>query len=144
MICADYVESTGRPYSIYCLDVKKLAGSEYVKRHNNTLKILAVKWAVYNGLLPEGTKWYNEKWDKGKVFEQEGRKMYWDWEHRLRIECRARRPDLTLEDNEKKTVMLVDMACPSEANKHAKREEKIRKYEQLCFEIRERQPGYTV
>ena len=48
---------------------KKLAGSEYVKRHNNALKVLSVKCAVNNGLLPEGTKWYNEKLDKGKVFE---------------------------------------------------------------------------
>ena len=29
---------------------KKLAGTEYVKRRNNTLKVLAVKWAVENGL----------------------------------------------------------------------------------------------
>ena len=36
------------------------------------------------------------------------------------------------------------MACPNEANKQATREEKIRKYGQLCFEIRERRPGYTV
>ena len=35
---------------------KKLAGSEYVKRHDNTLKVLAMKWAVENGLLPEETK----------------------------------------------------------------------------------------
>ena len=33
-----------------------LAGSEYVKRHDNTLKVLAMKWAVENGLLPEETK----------------------------------------------------------------------------------------
>ena len=35
---------------------KKLAGAEYVKQHNSTLKVLAVKWAVGNGLLPEDTK----------------------------------------------------------------------------------------
>ena len=30
---------------------KKLVGTEYVKRHNNTLKVLPVKWAVENALL---------------------------------------------------------------------------------------------
>ena len=35
---------------------KKLAGTEHVKRHNNTLEVLAVKWAVENRLLPEDTK----------------------------------------------------------------------------------------
>ena len=48
---------------------KKLVGREYVKRHNNTLKVLAVKWAVENGLLPKDTKWYTTKWEPGKVIE---------------------------------------------------------------------------
>ena len=40
---------------------KKVAGTEYAKGHNITLKVLAVKWAVENGLLPEDTKWYIER-----------------------------------------------------------------------------------
>ena len=62
----------------------------------------------------------------------------------MRTNCTARRPYLTLEDEEKKTMLLVDMACPNEANRQVKREEKIKKYEQLCFELRERREGYTV
>ena len=45
---------------------KKLAGSEYVRCHNNALKVLAVKWAMKKGLIPEETKWYAEKWGKEK------------------------------------------------------------------------------
>ena len=78
------------------------------------------------------------------MLENGGKKLYWDWEHRMRTTCTARRPDLTLEDDETKTILLVDMACPNEANKNAKREEKIKKYEQLCFETRERRNGFTV
>ena len=33
-----------------------------------------------------------------------------DWQHRMRTNCTARRPDLTVEDEEKKTILLVDMA----------------------------------
>ena len=40
---------------------KKLAGTEYLKRHDNALKVLAVKWAIKNGMLPEDTKWYTVK-----------------------------------------------------------------------------------
>lgn len=58
---------------------KKLARSEYVKRQDNTLKVLAVKW---DGLLPEQTKWYAVNWERGKVIENDGKKLYWDWEHR--------------------------------------------------------------
>ena len=36
------------------------------------------------------------------------------------------------------------MACPNENNKIAKRDEKIGKYNRLCFELRERREGYTV
>ncbi|CAB4040788.1 Hypothetical predicted protein [Paramuricea clavata] len=36
------------------------------------------------------------------------------------------------------------MACPYESNKDEKREEKIRKYQQLCYELRERRDGYKV
>ncbi|CAB4045676.1 Hypothetical predicted protein, partial [Paramuricea clavata] len=87
---------------------KKLAGSEYVRRHDNALKVLAVQWAIDNGLLPKGTKWYTEKWERGKVIANNGKKLYWDWEHRMRTSCTARRPDLTLEDSRKKEIMLLN------------------------------------
>ena len=57
---------------------KKLARSEYVHvRHDNV-----INWEVKNGLLPEGTKWYAEKWEKGKVIANDGKKLFWDWEHK--------------------------------------------------------------
>ena len=36
------------------------------------------------------------------------------------------------------------MACPSENNVDVKHAEKLQKYQQLAFVIRERQPGYNV
>ena len=145
MTNASYMGSTCRETVQHLLSgCKKLAGSEYVKRHGNTLKVPAVKWAVENGLLPEETKWYAVNWERGKVIKDDGKKLYWDWEYRMRTSCIARRPDLTLEDTAKKTILLIDMACPNESSKEAKREEKMRKYQQLCFELRERREGYTV
>ena len=123
---------------------KKLAGTEYLKCHDNTLKVLAVKWAIKNGMLPEDTKWYTVKWQRGTVLERNGQKLFWDWEHRMRTNCMERRPDLTLEDSANKTIVLVDMACLMESNRTKKRDDKVTKYQQLCFEIRERREGYTV
>ena len=60
---------------------KKLAGTEYLKRLDNALKVLAVKWAIKNGMLPEDTKWYTVKWQRGTVLERNGQKLFWDWEH---------------------------------------------------------------
>ena len=82
--------------------------------------------------MPEGTKWHAGKWKKGMVLENGGKILYWDWEHRMRTNCPARRPDLTLEGEEKR-FLLVDMASPNEANRQTKREEKIKKYEHLSL-----------
>ena len=121
-----------------------MAATEYVRRHDNALKILAVEWGKKEGLLVEKTVWYKERWGKGHVMENKGKKILWDWEHRMRTHCTARRPDLTLEDEIKKEIYIVDMACPGERNKEAKRNEKIAKYQQLCYEIRERRQNFKV
>ena len=62
----------------------------------------------------------------------------------MRTDCIARRSDLILEDKSKKTILLIDMACPNENNKIVKRDEKIGKCSRLCFELRERREDYTV
>ena len=62
----------------------------------------------------------------------------------MRTDCITSRPDLTWEVTSKKTILLIDMACPNENNKIAKQVEKIGKYNRLCFELRKRREGYTV
>ena len=111
---------------------------KYVKRHDNALIVLAGRWAIENGLIPEDTKWYNVKWKRGQVIESNGKKLLWDWEYRMKMNCIAMRPYLTLEDKDMKMILLIDMVCPNEAKKETKRDEKIRKYQQLCFKLRER------
>ena len=44
---------------------------------NNTLKVLAMKWAIENGLLTEETKWYAVNCECGKVIENDAKKLYW-------------------------------------------------------------------
>ena len=58
-------------------------------------------------------------------------KLFWDWKHPMRTNCIGRRPDLTLEDTSKKTILLINMAYPNECNKIAKRDKKIAKYNRL-------------
>ena len=73
-------------------------------------------WAV-----PEDTNWYTTNSERGKVIEKDGKKLFWDWEHPMKTDCVARRPDLTLEDASKKTIIVIDMACPNEHSKIAKK-----------------------
>lgn len=70
-----------------------------------------------------------EKWEKGMVIECGGKKLLWDWEYKMRTNCTARRPDLTVEDNERKQICIVNMAWLSESNGGNKRLEKSQKYQ---------------
>ena len=58
---------------------------------------------------------------RGRVTDNDGKKMCWDRKHKIRMNCTARRPDVTFEDNEK------------ESNKEEKRTEKIGRYEHRCL-----------
>ena len=51
--------------------------------YNNTLKVLAVKWPVENGRLPDDTNTKN--WVRGKVIEKDGKKLlHWKTNPRKR------------------------------------------------------------
>ena len=85
-LCGEYRETVQHLLA----GCQKLAGFEYVRRHDNALKILAVQWCTKNGLLLEGTKCYMDKWEKGKVIKRGGKKLLWNWEYRIRTICIAR------------------------------------------------------
>ena len=68
----------------------------------------------------------------------------WDFEFHLRKTTTSRRADLTLEDKQKKTIWICDMACPQERNIETKMNDKRTKYQQLAFGIRERRKEYKV
>ena len=54
---------------------KKLAATEFFRRNDNALKIMAVERRKRVGLLPEKTRWYNETWEKGHVIEKDEKKI---------------------------------------------------------------------
>ena len=106
--------------------------------------IMAVNWAKEYKLAGDEMVWYKERWERGAVFENDKGKLVWDFEFNLRKTTTARRPDLILEDNEKKKIWICDMACPQQHNIETKRIEKLTKYRQLAFETRERRQDYVV
>ena len=123
---------------------KVLANNEYLLRHNRALMIMAVAWAKEYELVSKDTVWYNERWERGTVMENDKGKLVWDFEFHLRKTTTARRPDLILEDKEKKKIWICDMACPQQRNIQAKRLDKLTKYRQLAYETRERRLGYEI
>ena len=51
---------------------------------------------------------------------------------------------MRLVDKEKKKVLLIEMTCPWIGNGGKKETEKTTKYAPLCWEIKDRYPGYMV
>ena len=122
----------------------KLANSEHLTRHNQALMILAVAWAKQQELVGQEVIWYQQRWDRGRVLEDDKAKLVWDFEFHLRKTTTATRPDLILELKTGKKIYICGMACPQQNNIWAKRTEKLSKYRQLAFETRERRPGYKI
>ena len=139
-VCFQHSETVEHPVA----GCQKLANSEYISRHNRVLMILAVAWAKEHGLIGQDVVWYEQRWDRGTVFENERAKLVWDFEFHLRKTTTSRRPDLILETKEDRKILICDMACPQQQNIDTKRMEKLTKYRQLAFEMRERRPGYVI
>ena len=62
-------------------------------------------------------------------------KVIWDFEFNLKKTTTSRRPHLILENKETKKIWICDMACMHE---------KLTKYRQVAFEMRERQIGSEI
>ena len=123
---------------------KMLAQQEYLSRHNAALSVIITEWCKKEGLMDEQEKWYKVEWYRGKVVEGKGKKVLWDFEFVARKKNIHRRPDVIIEDEVKKEIFIIDMACPMECNILQKVNEKLRNYSQLSFEIREKRPRYKV
>ena len=123
---------------------KLLAGNDYLTRHNRALMTLAMQWAKEFELIDTQTKWYSQRWKRGHFVENSREKLVWDFEYHLRKTTTYRRPDLTLEDKERKMIWLCNMACPQQDNINIKTNDKRTKYQQLAFKMRERRIRYKV
>ena len=78
------------------------------------------------------------------VMESDKAKLVWDFQFNLRKTETARRPDLILELKNERQIWICDMACPMQQNIDTIRTDKLTRYRQLAFEMRERRPAYTV
>ena len=101
-------------------------------------------WGYKKDCWGKNTKWYKERWNKGTVIGNDECKLCRDFEYDVRKTKTARQPDVTIEYKNKNKIFLIDMACPSENNVDANHVEKLKKYQELALEIRERRPGYNV
>ena len=119
-----------------------LAGSEYLKRHNQALKVFYVALAKQIGLIDPKIPWFNTH--IAPVIENEVASIHWNIKMATHTTVEHRWPDLRVEWKKKQLIEVFDMACPLDCNVTEKEKEKIRDYGQLCYDLRRQNPTQRV
>ncbi|XP_068691197.1 uncharacterized protein [Montipora foliosa] len=106
---------------------------EYKRRHDIVARYL--HWQLCGKAELELTdKWY--KHTPGRVLENEGFKVLWDFNVQCDRIVEARRPDIVFVNKQGKEAMIIDVAIPGDARLKDKELEKIEKYQLHREEIR--------
>lgn len=112
-----------------------LAGREYLDRHNAVAKVIHQGLCLSSGLIEhlKQPHKYVPQWslDNQKV------KIYWDTTIRTDRTIVHNRPDILFINKPTKEAFLLDIATPLDENVHKTYLEKISKYEDLAYEIKD-------
>jgi len=111
-----------------------MAPKEYLARHNNVARY--IHWELcgkYNLMRPK--EWYKHVPEENKVIENENVKILWDFNIYTDRKISARRPDIVIQDKNKKITSIIDVAIPADVRSQQKEAEKITKYRDLAIEI---------
>jgi hypothetical protein len=119
-----------------------LARREYLKRHDQTLRVLYAEVLKQHGMEEETTSWYNIEVEV--VRENARALVVWNLRIPTHTKVEHRWPDLRIEDKRKKWIWILDMSCPSDDNVVRKEEEKYRNYQDLVYELRTQRPGWKI
>jgi hypothetical protein len=117
-----------------------LASREYLKRHDQSLRVFYAEVLKQYGLEDEEATWFNI------IVEtvRENEKCLIVWNKKIPTHTRVAHswPDIRIEDKQKKIIWLIDMACPSDGSVARKEEEKRRNYMDLEYELRTQRPNW--
>ncbi|TWW67382.1 hypothetical protein D4764_02G0004230 [Takifugu flavidus] len=91
---------------------KMLAGKAYMERHNQVAGIVYRNICTEYGLEVPGTRWETPP----KVVENEQTKILWDFQIQTDKMVVANQPDIVVVDKHRKTVVVIDVAIPSDSN----------------------------
>ncbi|XP_044760879.1 uncharacterized protein LOC123318334 [Coccinella septempunctata] len=112
-----------------------LAPKDYLDRHNSMAKIFHQQMALKLGLLLSETQ--QHLYVPKTLLQNASYKLYWDATMVTDRSVAHNRPDITLFDNVRKTCLLIDFTIPADDNITRAYSEKISKYTDLAFQLRE-------
>ena len=113
---------------------EKLAGTYFVKRHNNLVQYIF--WCLARKSKIEVNKlWWKEELKQPTVRENSIAKLMWEIPVQTDVTIVHNRPDLIYIDKANNHTYLIDISVPSDYNIGAKELEKISKYHPLKIEL---------
>lgn len=112
-----------------------MAPREYLERHNAVCKIYHQAIGISIGLIKDITK--NHTYLPSDVLENDRYKLYWDTSITTDRAVQHNRPDIVLLDREKSEVKIIDVTIPADENLERSYTEKLTKYHDLAFEMKE-------
>ena len=114
-------------------ECKQLAQRQYKEwRHDVIAKVIHWEMCKVND-LPYAEKWYEHKPES--VTENERVKILWDFKIQTDKELKHNKPDIVILDKQKRTCMIIDVACPFDIRIQEKEKEKIERYNDLKWEL---------
>lgn len=112
-----------------------MAPRDYLERHNSMAKIYHQRIALKLGLLREEQP--NHLYTPKTLLQNTRYKLYWDFALVTDRAVMHNRPDITLFDAESKICMLIEFTIPADDNITKAYTEKMTKYGDLAFQLRE-------
>ena len=116
-----------------------LAGSEYLKRHNQALKVFYVALAKQIGLIDPKIPWFNTH--IAPVIENEVTSIHWNIKMATHTTVEHRWPDLRVEWKKKQLIEVFDMACPLDCNVTEKEKEKNQGLQSTVLRLTKTKPN---
>lgn len=114
-----------------------LAGTAYLKRHNNVAKIVHQMLAVRSGFVENSTPYY--QYQPAEVMFNRDYRLYWDRSMSTDRTINANRPDIIWIDKNRRQGYIIDIAIPLTDNVNRTIGDKLAKYADLAFEIKQRE-----
>lgn len=112
-----------------------LAPREYTDRHNAMAKVYHQAIAIKHGLLKHHKKIH--EYSPQTLLENESLKLYWDHPLITDRSILHNRPDIVILDKKEKTATIIDITVPADDNAEKAYTEKVVKYHDLAFELKE-------
>ena len=107
----------------------------YTNRHDNLCKYIHILLSKKYNLLNDEPQWY--QYDPKPVLEDTNTKILWNFPIQTDHSINHNKPDIIIFEKIKKHVFIIDIAIPNDFNIICKHTEKIQKYTNLKFELKQ-------